>query len=79
MKVTINVTRHSVTLASRTTALVSLTQTPSMPLTVSDALAIPLRMASSILSVELEMISIFLATDMMASPFKRHLNQCFAA
>ena len=45
IKVTASLTRHSVTLALLTTTLVSFTQAPSMPLTVSDALAIPLRIA----------------------------------
>src|SRR5438874_12616246 len=62
MKVSLMFTRHSTILLSRTMALVPFTQAPSMPLMVSDAFAIPSRTAASMLSVELEMISIVFAT-----------------
>src|SRR5690606_33505381 len=61
MKVIDRITRHSLILPSLTVTLVSLTHAPSILLTVSDALAMPLETASSKPVVELEITSITLA------------------
>jgi len=76
IKVIERITLHSVTLPFLTTTLVSLTQAPSIPVTVSDALAIPLETASSIPLGEPAMTSITFAIANCLSSKKFSYTAC---